>query len=142
MSDPGPATTLTVPVAARGRGAHSAPRPVLRGVRRIGVLVLGLKLAGFAWWSTLLYQHFALTPDFAQYQQAWYLIAHGHLNQYDTVGNFRFWQNHAEFIMWPLAGLYWVWPHQVTLLWIQDAGVVLAEAAAFTWLCEIAGSRR
>ncbi len=43
--------------------------------------------------------------------------------------------------MWPLAGLYWVWPHQVTLLWIQDAGVVLAEAAAFTWLCEIAGSR-
>ena len=40
--------------------------------------------------------------------------------------------------MWPLALLYWVWPHAVTLLWVQDFCIVGAEAVAFTWLCEIA----
>jgi hypothetical protein len=79
----------------------------MRWVRRIGLMLLALKFAGFCVWSSLLYHRFALTPDFAQYQQAWYLIAHGHLNPYDTVGNFPFWQNHGEFIMWPLAALYW-----------------------------------
>lgn len=107
-------------------------------VRRIGYAVLGLKLAAFAFWSALLYRHFALTPDFAQYQQAWYLIAHGNLNPYHTVGNFTFWQNHAEFIMWPLALLYWVFPHGVFLLWLHDTAVVGAEFVAFLWLCEIA----
>jgi hypothetical protein len=110
----------------------------LRRVRRIGYAVLGLQLAGFLTWSAILYRHFALTPDFAQYQQAWYLIAHGNLDPYDTVGNFAFWQNHAEFMMWPLALLYWVFPNGVVLLWLQDIGVVGAELVAFLWLCEIA----
>jgi hypothetical protein len=125
---------------ARTRPARTGPaaaRPLLR-VRRIGYGVLGLKLVAFAVWSAILYRRFSLTPDFAQYQQAWYLIAHGHLNPYDTVGNFTFWQNHAEFIMWPIALLYWVFPHGVTLLWLQDLGVVGAELVAFLWLCEIA----
>ncbi|MFI5068251.1 MAG: DUF2079 domain-containing protein, partial [Streptosporangiales bacterium] len=108
-----------------------------RRLRRIGGLVLGAKLAGFAVWSALLYHRFALTPDFAQYQQAWYLIAHGHLNPYDTVGNFAFWQNHAEFLMWPLALLYWVFPSGLTLLWLQDVGVVGAELVAFLWICQL-----
>jgi hypothetical protein len=113
----------------------------MRAVRRAGWVVLALKLAAFAAWSALLYRRFALTPDFAQYQQAWYLIAHGHLNPYDTVGNFAFWQNHAEFMMWPLALLYWVFPHGVLLLWLQDLGVVGAELVAFGWLCDLAGRR-
>ena len=107
-------------------------------VRRTAYAVLGLKLAAFFSWSVVLYRHFALTPDFAQYNQAWYLIAHGDLNPYDTVGRFAFWQNHAEFIMWPIALLYWVFPSGVLLLWLQDTGVVAAELVAFTWLCEIA----
>lgn len=110
----------------------------LRTVRRIGYLVLAVKLLAFCIWSMVLYSHFALTPDFAQYQQAWYLIAHGHLNPYDTVGNFAFWQNHGEFIMWPLGLLYWVSPGGVGLLWLQDAGVVGAELVAFVWGCELA----
>lgn len=114
---------------------------VLRRVRRIGYSVLGLQWAGFLIWSSILYRRFSLTPDFAQYQQAWYLIAHGHLNPYDTMGRFLFWQNHAEFVMWPLSLLYWVWPHGITLLWLQDTAVVGAELVAFTWLCEIAQSR-
>src|SRR5260370_10733168 len=112
-------------------------RPLLL-VRRIGIVVLGLKMAACGFWSALLYHRFALTPDSAQYQQAWYLIAHGNLNPYDTVINFPFWQNHAEIIMWPLALLYWVFPSGVLLFWLQDAGVVGAELVAFLWLCEIA----
>jgi len=92
----------------RDASGRLAQGPAGRGdplfwVRRIGYAVLSLKLAAFATWSAVLYRHFSLTPDFAQYHQAWYLIAHGDLNPYDTVGNFAFWQNHAEFIMWPLA---------------------------------------
>ena len=117
---------------------RAGPGDPLFWVRRVGYVVLSLKLAAFASWSAVLYHHFSLTPDFAQYQQAWYLIAHGDLNPYDTVGNFAFWQNHAEFIMWPLALLYWVFPSGVSLLWLQDIGVVGAELVAFTWLCEIA----
>ena len=94
---------------------------VLRRVRRAGDLAVGIQLLGFVVWSQLLWRRFALTVDFAEYENAWFLIAHGHLDPMNSVGNGAFWQNHAEFIMWPLAGLYWVWPHQVTLLWIQDA---------------------
>jgi hypothetical protein len=110
----------------------------LTRVRQIGYALFGLKLAAFGVWSVDLYQHFALTSDFAHYEQAWYLIAHGNLNPYDTIGHFSFWQNHSEFIMWPLALLYWVFPNGVLLLWLQDAAVVGAELVAFLWLCEIA----
>jgi Predicted membrane protein (DUF2079) len=139
-------TTLTAGGAHRGPGAIARlaglDQPdVLRRVRRAGYLALGLQLVGFMVWSQLLWRRFALTIDFAEYENAWFLIAHGHLDPMNSVGNGAFWQNHAEFIMWPLAGLYWVWPHQVTLLWIQDIGVVLAEAAAFRWLCELAADR-
>jgi Predicted membrane protein (DUF2079) len=121
---------------------RSVPGASLRRVRRIGLVLLALKFAGFCVWSSLLYHRFALTPDFAQYQQAWYLIAHGQLNPYDTVGNFPFWQNHGEFIMWPLAALYWISPGGVGLLWLQDAGVVGAEVMAFLWACELAQKYR
>ncbi len=131
----------------RTAGAHRATRRATRAadpvrlVRRAGYLVLAVQLAAFLAWSTLLYSRFALTPDFAQYHQAWYLIAHGDLDPHDTLGRFAFWQNHSEFMMWPLALLYWVWPHSVVLLWLQDLGVAVAEAVAFTWLCEIASRR-
>ncbi|MGO9079240.1 MAG: DUF2079 domain-containing protein [Streptosporangiaceae bacterium] len=111
-------------------------------IRRIGYAVLGLQFAGFAAWSWALYSRFALTFDFAIYHQAWYLIAHGDLNPYSTLTQRLFWQNHSEFIMWPLALLYWAWPHGVTLLWVQDACVVAAEAVAFGWACEIAQRHR
>jgi hypothetical protein len=129
--------TVRLTRPARTAGAHKAPRPLPR-LRRLGYGVLGLKLIGFMVWSSLLYHRFSLTPDFAQYQQAWFLLAHGHLDPWDSVGGFPFWRNHAEFIMWPLAPLYWVFPHGVLLLWLQDASVVGAEMVAFGWLCTLA----
>jgi Predicted membrane protein (DUF2079) len=115
------------------------PAGWLRRVRRAGYALLGLQLAGFLAWSTLLYNRFAVSFDFAQFMQSWTLIAHGHLNPYDTVHDFPFWTDHSEFLVWPLALFYWVWPHGVTLLWIQDVCLACAEAVAFTWLCEVAG---
>ena len=114
----------------------------LRRVRRAGYLVLGLELVAFFIWSTLLYDRFAGSFDFAQFMQSWTLIAHGHFNPFDTVHGFQFWRDHSEFLVWPLALLYWVWPHGVTLLWVQDVCVVGGQAVAFIWLCEAAERRR
>jgi hypothetical protein len=110
----------------------------VRRVRSIGYAVLGLQLAGFLIWSTTLYDRFALTFDFSFYHQAWFLIAHGDLDPYSTIEGLRFWRADSEFAPWFLAPLYWVWPHDVLLVWLQDLGIVSAEAIAFGWLCELA----
>lgn len=136
---------MTRLTAVRAHRKVQKPAPsalVPQQVRRIGYALLGLQLASLLAWSTLLYGRFAVSFDFAQFMQSWTLIAHGHLNPYDTVHDFSFWQDHSEFLVWPLALLYWVWPHGVTLLWVQDVCVVCAEAVAFTWLCETAARFR
>lgn len=130
--------------AAEATGVHTKARSAvtpLHWVRQIGCIVLGLQLVGFLLWSAVLYQRYALTWDYSTYHQAWYLIAHGDLNPYDSVQGFSFWQNHSEFIMWPLALLYWIWPHDVMLQWVQDAAIAGAELVIFTWMCETAAKR-
>ncbi len=132
-----------VTASAHARAGTPAPAGPLRRVRRIGYAILALQLACFFTWSAILYRRFSLTLDFAVYHQAWYLIAHGNLDPYNTVqSGYPFWRDHSEFIMWPLALFYWIWPHDVLLPWLQDAGVVVAEAVAFTWLCELAEKYR
>ena len=119
-------------------GETPAPARPLLLVRRIGYVVLGLQLAGFLVWSTFVYRRFALSLDFAQFNQAWFLMTHGNLDPFDSVRGYPWWRDHCAFVLWPLALLYWPWPHGVTMLWLQDMCVVGAEAVAFTWLCEIA----
>jgi hypothetical protein len=137
---------LRVPRQARSPepAAHPASPPGagLRRVRLAGYALLAAQLAGFFAWSALLYHRYALTWDFAVYHQPWYLIAHGHLNPWTSVESMPFWRNDSEFAIWPLAPLWWVWPHDIMLLWVQDAGVVAAEAVAFGWMCELAARRR
>jgi len=133
MSD---AITATTPAVQESPAPPGKP---LLLVRKIGYAVLGAQLACFGTWSAVLYHRFALTFDFAVYHQAWFLIAHGNLNPYSSISRHAFWRNDAEFAIWPLAPLYWIWPHDVILLWLQDAGVVAAEAVAFGWICELAG---
>lgn len=120
---------------------RTAAEPLVR-VRRVGYAVLAVQLGCICAWSAVLYHRYALTFDFAVYHQPWYLIAHGDLDPYSSVSKLPFWRNDAEFALWPLAALYWVWPHDVVLLWAQDAGVVAAEALAFGWLCDLAGRWR
>jgi hypothetical protein len=135
-----PARRLAKPGSPLGSVRRLAkPGSPLGSVRRLGYLLLAAELAGFVAWSAVVYSRSALTYDYAQYSQAWMQIAHGNLNPYDSMHALWFWQNNSEFIMWPLALLYWVWPHGITLLWLADAGVVAAQAVAFTWICQIAG---
>jgi Predicted membrane protein (DUF2079) len=130
------------PVARPAAAAHARPAAPMRRVRWAGYGILGLQLALALAWSAVQYDRFALTFDFTIFHQAWYLIAHGDLNPWSTIKLSYFWQDHSEFIMWPLALLYWVWPHSVVLLWVQDIAVVGAEALAFTWLSELTARRR
>jgi Predicted membrane protein (DUF2079) len=119
-----------------------SPSAALGNVRRIGYAILTVELICFFGWSALLYHRFALTFDYALYHQGWYQIAHGHLNPFNSLQSHSYWQDHSEFILWPLALLYWIPPHDVNLLFIQDIGVVVAEAVVFTWMCELAQKYR
>jgi hypothetical protein len=114
----------------------------LKVVRWVGYTLLGVQLVVMAVWSLLLYRRFSLTMDFAIANQAFFEIAHGNLNPYDSIENWYYWQDHFALIMWPQALLYWIFPSGVTLLWLQDAAVVVAEAVAFTWICELAQKYR
>ena len=111
-------------------------------VRTVGYAVLAVQLIGFCAWSALLYHRYALTWDFGVYNQPWYLIAHGHLDPSTSIESMPFWRNDAEFAIWPLAIFYWLGPHGLTLLWLQDIGVVAAEAVAFSWMCSLAARSR
>jgi len=133
--------TKTAAVSSHRKARTPLPgAATLLHFRRIGYAILSLQLIGFLTWSTLLWSRYELSFDFSMYHQAWYLIAHGDLNPYSSVAGHPFWQNHFELVMWPLAALYWLWPHGVLLLWVQDCCVVAAETVVFTWICREAAT--
>jgi hypothetical protein len=114
-----------------------SPNHLLGWVWRFGCIVLALELVGFGAWSSNLYDRFSLTIDWAGNDQAWYLIAHGHLNPFVTAWSEHYISDHGAIIIWLLAPLYWLWPHGVTLLWAQDLAVVVGQFVAFKWICEL-----
>jgi hypothetical protein len=134
------AVAVTTPEDA----GNGKPRPgqALRIVRLAGYAVLAVQFACFAVWSVVLYDRFSLTWDYATNYQAWYLVAHGNLDPFNTTQGYFFWRDHSEFIMWLLAPFYWLWPNGPVLLFLQDAAVVVAEVTAFTWICELARKYR
>jgi uncharacterized membrane protein len=87
--------------------------------------------------STVQYSRFGLTNDFANYSQAWWEVAHGQLDPFMTGFGVPFWRDNAEFILWPLSLLYYVDPHPITLLWVQDIVVVLTELVTFVWILKV-----
>lgn len=120
--------------------AHSAPS-VTRFRRKLEwkrkywwYTPLAVQLVAMLAFSTWQASRFALTHDFALYWQAVYLIAHGHLNPYSTVGGFPYLDNHFELIMWPLSFLYWLWPRPTLLLYLQDGALVGAGWIAWLWM--------
>jgi len=141
-ADP-PRVDATAPDIPQDAGATTPGRltgatTALHRVRQVGLVVLGLQLVGLLVWSTVLTNRYALTSDFGIYHQAWWLIGHGDLHPFDTLTEYPFFTSHGELLLWPLALVGVLWPHAVTLLWVQDAAFVGAEAAAFTWLCDLA----
>ncbi|HLG93090.1 MAG TPA: DUF2079 domain-containing protein, partial [Acidimicrobiales bacterium] len=118
--------------------APAGPAPDLGWLRRVGLGLLGLQLAGLLAWSAVLASRYALARDFAIYHQVAWLVAHGHLDPFDTVDGFPFWRSHGELLVWPLGLLQAALPWDATLLWVQDLCLVGAEAVAFLWLCDLA----
>jgi uncharacterized membrane protein len=81
------------------------------------------------------YRTYNLGWDFGQAEQAWYLVAHGYLNPFDTLNNHPWWQDHSEFASWLAAPLYWVYPNDgLTLLLLQDLAIVVGIAAGADWV--------
>ena len=95
---------------------------------------LGAQLVAMLAFSTWQASRFALTHDFALYWQAVWLIAHGHLNPYSTIGGFPYLDNHFELIMWPTSFLYWLWPRPTLLLYLQDGALAGTGFIAWVWM--------
>jgi hypothetical protein len=98
-----------------------------------GTAVFGFQLLFLLANSLRIYHRFALTQDFASYYQAWFLIVHGHFSPYDSIFGMPFLKSHFELLLWPLSLIYWLYPHGVTLLWLQDLAMVGAEIVALLW---------
>lgn len=113
----------------------SRGRPDLRTVQAIGGLLILAQGFCMLAWSYTLWHRFALTYDYSIYNQAWWLIGHGHLNPYSSVLHYPFYRNNFELIMWPLAAIGLMWSHGPVLPWIQDACLVIAELVAWRWMC-------
>ena len=142
---PGPGAPGSTAAPAPGEEGGATAAAARRGgavpvwARRAGFALLAAQLVGLAVLSTVLYRRDSLTYDYAAYHQAWYLIAHGHLDPYDSVLGFSFWRNNGEALLWLLALLRVVVHSGLVLLWVQDAAVVGAGAVAFAWACELTG---
>ncbi len=105
--------------------------------KRVAFVVFAIQVVILIGISYTLFTHFDLTWDYAVYFQSWFLLAHGHLNPYTSVGHSFVWQGHLEWMLWPLALLYFLYPHGLTLLAVQDLAVVGAELAALGLICEL-----
>lgn len=130
------------------RPVFAEPAAITRFRRKIGwrpaywwQVPLVVQLVAMLAFSTYQYDRFALTHDFSLYWQAVYLIAHGHLNPYASMDRFPFVDNHFELIMWPIALLYWLWPHASLLLYVQDGALVGTEWIAWQWALSLMQSR-
>lgn len=108
----------------------------LQRVHAYGLLAIVVFFFLLAVWSSVIARRFSLTFDYSFYGQAWYLIAHGHLDPYATTVPAPYWHNAFELVIYPLAPLWYLWPHAVTLLWAQDAATAGCEAVLFIWMCE------
>lgn len=114
----------------------------LRAVCLLGVAALAIEFVLFVIWSDFLVHRGELAPDFSTYEQAAYLIAHGHFNPVPTAElGFPFWKNDAELIMWPIAAIVRVLPYTLTLKALQAATLVGAEMVGLLWICDIAAIR-
>lgn len=142
MRTPAQEATLLARVSrtgpAPGTTTNKAPRTLpLRWAWRFGVALLLVQLGLMLAFSTVKYDRFALTNDFAIYTQAWWSIAHGHLDPYSSIIGMSFWRNNGEFILWPLSLLYYVDPSPLVLLWVQDVALAATELVALSWAAAI-----
>jgi len=133
--------SIPAPIHVENHFPATPDRRVPVWARNVALVLFGLQLLAMVVFSTVEYHRYALTQDFANYSQAWWAIAHGHLDPYSAGFGVPFWRNNAEFAMWPLSLLYHVYPQPVVLLWVQDVAVVATEVVAFGWIVRVLDSR-
>jgi len=126
------------PVATHSQRSHTFKSPI-RWFWILTVSALFIQAACLFIYSAYLFHRFDLTDDFAIYDQAWWLISHGHLNPIETITipTHPYWQQHFELAMWPLAQLGRVWDSSLQLLWFQDIAIVATELITIVWVYDI-----
>ncbi len=132
---------MTSTAFARRADAQDGERS---GETRLTRLLFAGCIAQFALLASLsIYEvtHAALTWDFAVYYQAFWLIAHGDLQPFSSMGRIPFAQVHANFLMWPLALLGTLSAQPLTLKLVQDAATSSASLIALLWSGEILAER-
>ena len=100
-------------------------------------MVLVAQLAVLLFYSQKQYSRFTESIDFAQANQAVWLIAHGHFLPTSSIHNQPFLDDHFSLITWPITLLYVVFPHGITLLVLQGVAAVLAEVIALLLITEV-----
>ena len=111
------------------------PKPLRQGLA-VGLVALVVQLLGFLVFSQVQAWHFNLEQDYSQFGQAWYLAAHLDFSSVVTIKSRPFYMDHGDFFLYALVPLWYLWPHAVTLMWVQDIFAVLAEAIALIWIHE------
>lgn len=137
MLAPSTARELTASGDVRDTATQAA-RPA-RQVQKVVLGLLAAQLVLLLVISAVEYRRYGLGVGFGTYAQAWVSIAHGHLNPGSSLIGKSFWHNDAEFLLWPLAALYYLYPHPVDLLWVQDLALVVTEYVVFCWMQEACG---
>jgi hypothetical protein len=127
---------------ATGRGeADSSGAPAIRRVYVGCLIALIAQLIVVLLASDVQYSRFGLGVDFSTYNQAVFLISHGHLLPFDTTIRQPYLDDHFGLLLYPIALLYSIFPHGVLLLWLQDLAGVAAEVAVLRWIYEVTGLR-
>ena len=108
----------------------------------VGSLALGLQFLWLALFSTLQYERGDLTWDFSVFNQARFLLTKNIWSPFDTVTGFPYWQNHGEFLMWPLAQITRLPPGGLWLLWFQAAAVAGCGLVALSWTVDLTIAHR
>jgi len=140
----GAPTTAAASRAKRRSPRHRRPRrfPQLRAGHYLVTAALMVQLAILLVLTLRKFDTYAASVDFSIHFQAWFQIAHGHFNPVATTVYGYYWKDLGEFITWPLALLYWVWPNDgLTLLVLQDLAIVAGTAVAVAWIVALARRR-
>jgi uncharacterized membrane protein (DUF485 family) len=128
-----------------GRASVQPPAPrTFRLLRTVGGATAFAQAVVLIIYSAHIYAHFDLTLDFGVFNQGWNQIAHGHLDPYSTINphnyphyGYPFLHDHFALIMWPLALLWWVYPHGIDLLILQDLATAGSTFVAFLFVVDL-----